>query len=364
MSAAVDRAVALGAQQVLEQHLQRERQPRDVEALLQRVQAEDLVARARRPRACPWRQSCSPTSASPGRSRVRVCGAIGAQSRRVASGERGAPGARARRSARAAAAARVTRPLPWRLERSSAASHASSSSSVPIGACHWATPIEAETPGRRRVLRQASPAAARAPGRGRRGGAVEVGVGQDHDELVAAVAGDAVERAELAHQRLHDLAQHRVAGLVAVAVVDELEVVEVDQQARQRRCRCASARPISSSRRRRIARWFMQPVTASVPASARARTSASAVAAWSTSALASSTRAASKRPGDAPHEHHDRLDLAALGERQQQRAADRAGRRQPRHARGELLARRRPGSCGRCCATQLTPGGRSARGSR
>ena len=38
-----DGAVALGAQQVLEQHLQRERQPRDVKALLQRVQPEDLV---------------------------------------------------------------------------------------------------------------------------------------------------------------------------------------------------------------------------------------------------------------------------------------------------------------------------------
>ena len=33
----------------------------------------------------------------------------------------------------------------------------------------------------------------------------QVGVGQDHDELVAAVAGDAVERAELADERLHDL---------------------------------------------------------------------------------------------------------------------------------------------------------------
>ena len=38
-----DRAVALGAQQVLQQHLQRERQPRHVKALLQRVQPEDLV---------------------------------------------------------------------------------------------------------------------------------------------------------------------------------------------------------------------------------------------------------------------------------------------------------------------------------
>ena len=42
----VDRAVALGAQQVLEQDLQREGQPRDVEALLQGVEAEDLIAAA------------------------------------------------------------------------------------------------------------------------------------------------------------------------------------------------------------------------------------------------------------------------------------------------------------------------------
>jgi len=39
-----DRPVAFGAQQVLEQDLQRERQARDVEALLQRVEAEDLEA--------------------------------------------------------------------------------------------------------------------------------------------------------------------------------------------------------------------------------------------------------------------------------------------------------------------------------
>ena len=79
----------------------------------------------------------------------------------------------------------------------------------------------------------------------------------------------------------------------------------------------------------------MQPVTASVPASARARVSASAVAACSTSAAASSTSGGAKASRLAAHEHHDRLDLAALGERQQQRAADLAGLRQPRDARRE-----------------------------
>ena len=43
MSVAVDRAVALGAQEVLQQDLQRERQPRDVELLLEDVEAMDLV---------------------------------------------------------------------------------------------------------------------------------------------------------------------------------------------------------------------------------------------------------------------------------------------------------------------------------
>ena len=38
-----DRATALGAQQILEQHLQRERQSRHVKALLERVQAEYLI---------------------------------------------------------------------------------------------------------------------------------------------------------------------------------------------------------------------------------------------------------------------------------------------------------------------------------
>jgi hypothetical protein len=37
-----DRLTVLGAQEILEQDLQRERQPGDIEALLQRVEAEDL----------------------------------------------------------------------------------------------------------------------------------------------------------------------------------------------------------------------------------------------------------------------------------------------------------------------------------
>ena len=50
----------------------------------------------------------------------------------------------------------------------------------------------------------------------RGGGRLHPGVGEDHDELVAAVAGDAVEGPELAHQGVHDAAQQRVAGRVTV----------------------------------------------------------------------------------------------------------------------------------------------------
>ena len=71
-----------------------------------------------------------------------------------------------------------------------------------------------------------------------------------------------------------------------------------------------------------MARWFMQPVTASVPASARALASARAVAACSTSATASSTSAGVNGSDLAPDEHHDGLDLAAVGKREQHRAGD------------------------------------------
>ena len=56
-----DADAVLGAQEVLEQDLQGERQPRDVELRLQRVEAVDLVTCGRRPRARRGRRrSCQP----------------------------------------------------------------------------------------------------------------------------------------------------------------------------------------------------------------------------------------------------------------------------------------------------------------
>ena len=109
----------------------------------------------------------------------------------------------------------------------------------------------------------------------------------------------------------------------------------------------------------------MQPVTASVPASARARTSASAVAACSTSAAASSTSA---RTEDAPTPRRTSTTTASTSPRSASGSSSApltvAGLRQPRHARAAAPRGRRPGSCARCSPPSSTPGGRSARGTQ
>ena len=56
---------------------------------------------------------------------------------------------------------------------------------------------------------------------------------QQHHELVAAQARHDVAGAQALLQALGHFAQQRVAGLVAEAVVDELEAVEVDEQHRK-----------------------------------------------------------------------------------------------------------------------------------
>ena len=69
---------------------------------------------------------------------------------------------------------------------------------------------------------------------GEAGGAVGVGLGQHDDELLAAVAGDRVDLADLGAHPAGQLDQHRVADLVAVLVVDGLEPVEVEHQRGER----------------------------------------------------------------------------------------------------------------------------------
>jgi hypothetical protein len=66
------------------------------------------------------------------------------------------------------------------------------------------------------------------------GGPVLVGVDRDERELVAAVAGGEIVGAGGGAQRVTDAAQDLVTDQVAVLVVDCLEIVEVDQDQRQR----------------------------------------------------------------------------------------------------------------------------------
>ena len=59
-------------------------------------------------------------------------------------------------------------------------------------------------------------------------------LGEYDDELLAAVAREGVDLADLLLHPMGQLAQHRVAARVAVRVVDLLEVVEVEHQHRER----------------------------------------------------------------------------------------------------------------------------------
>jgi hypothetical protein len=60
-------------------------------------------------------------------------------------------------------------------------------------------------------------------------------VPQQHDEFVAADARDDVGGAHVANKRRGDRLEHRVAGGVAVAIVDRLEVVEIEIDQRRAR---------------------------------------------------------------------------------------------------------------------------------
>ena len=63
---------------------------------------------------------------------------------------------------------------------------------------------------------------------------LDVGLGEDQHEFLAAVAADDVARPQVAGEDLGDAAQDDVAALVAVGVVDHLEVVDVDEGDPQR----------------------------------------------------------------------------------------------------------------------------------
>ena len=85
----------------------------------------------------------------------------------------------------------------------------------------------------------------------------------DHHELVAAEAPERVGLADDAVEPRGHRAQQLVAGVVAERVVDALEVVEVDEQRRDRRSGRRRARTSTCSPRSRIRVRFGSPVSAS-----------------------------------------------------------------------------------------------------
>jgi hypothetical protein len=74
-------------------------------------------------------------------------------------------------------------------------------------------------------------------------GAVEAGVGQQDDELLAAVAGNGILRAHVFADDFDEVLEGFVTGLVAVVVVDLLEVVHVEQAQAQATFRGAGPGP-------------------------------------------------------------------------------------------------------------------------
>ena len=76
---------------------------------------------------------------------------------------------------------------------------------------------------------------------GRLQGLVGVGLGQDHGELLAADPGHQLARPRLGREHVRGVLEHPVAHLVAVHVVDALEVVEVHQHQRQAALAAAGA---------------------------------------------------------------------------------------------------------------------------
>ena len=67
-----------------------------------------------------------------------------------------------------------------------------------------------------------------------RHGRVEHGARKQQHELLATVAADPIDLARFVFQNGGQLLEHLVTGLVAVRVVDALEVVEIAHHARER----------------------------------------------------------------------------------------------------------------------------------
>src|SRR5574340_587237 len=65
-------------------------------------------------------------------------------------------------------------------------------------------------------------------------GMVHVGLRQEYDKLLSAIAGDRVAHPQLGLDEVGHAHQHFIARLMAIAVVDALELVDVEEHAGQR----------------------------------------------------------------------------------------------------------------------------------
>src|SRR4051812_22684298 len=78
--------------------------------------------------------------------------------------------------------------------------------------------------------------------------ALQIGLGQDHGHFLAAVARGLVDVARQLSQHARDLAQDDVSLLVAVGVVDRLEVVDVEHDQRDRLVEAAGTLDLARER--------------------------------------------------------------------------------------------------------------------
>ena len=66
------------------------------------------------------------------------------------------------------------------------------------------------------------------------GGMIHIGLRQEYDKFLAAVAGHRIAHPQMRLNKVGDIHQHLVARLMAVGVVDALEFVDVEEHAGQR----------------------------------------------------------------------------------------------------------------------------------
>ena len=74
---------------------------------------------------------------------------------------------------------------------------------------------------------------------GDREGKRHIGVGHDDDEFLAAIAAGQIDAADIGGDAVGEFLEHFVADVVAVAVIDRLEVVDVENEEGERLARAA-----------------------------------------------------------------------------------------------------------------------------